>query len=61
MSESIKKDFSDWETLYKNQNEETMPWYNENFDSDLQKQLDKRKISADGDKKFLDLGTGPAT
>jgi ubiquinone/menaquinone biosynthesis C-methylase UbiE len=61
MSESIKKDFPDWETLYKNQNVETMPWYNENFDSDLQKQLDKRKISADGVKKFLDLGTGPAT
>lgn len=61
MSESIRKDFPDWETLYKNQRVETMPWYNENFDSDLQKELDKRKISADGGKKFLDLGTGPAT
>jgi ubiquinone/menaquinone biosynthesis C-methylase UbiE len=61
MSESIGKDFPDWETLYKNQRVETMPWYNENFDSDLQKELDKRKISADGGKKFLDLGTGPAT
>jgi len=36
-----------------------MPWYNENFDSDLEKKLDERKISNDG--KFLDLGTGPAT
>jgi ubiquinone/menaquinone biosynthesis C-methylase UbiE len=61
MLESIRKDFPDWETLYKNQKVETMPWYNENFDSDLQKELDKRKISADGGKKFLDLGTGPAT
>jgi ubiquinone/menaquinone biosynthesis C-methylase UbiE len=36
-----------------------MPWYNENFDSDLEKELDERKIINGG--KFLDLGTGPAT
>jgi SAM-dependent methyltransferase len=58
MSES-GKDFPDWETLYKGQKIETMPWYNENFDSDLEKELDERKIINDG--KFLDLGTGPAT
>ena len=58
MSES-GKDFPDWEILYKSQKIETMPWYNENFDSDLEKELDKRKIINDG--KFLDLGTGPAT
>ena len=58
MSES-EKDFPDWETLYKSQKIETMPWYNENFDSDLEKELDDRKIINDG--KFLDLGTGPAT
>jgi hypothetical protein len=34
-----------------------MPWYNENFDSDLEKELDDRKIINDG--KFLDLGTKP--
>ncbi|MBV9176968.1 MAG: class I SAM-dependent methyltransferase [Nitrososphaeraceae archaeon] len=61
MSDSIGKDFPDWETLYKNQRVETMPWYNENLDSDLQEELDKRRISADEGKKFLDLGTGPAT
>jgi len=38
------KDFPDWETLYKSQKIETMPWYNENFDSDLEKELDERKI-----------------
>jgi hypothetical protein len=43
MSES-GKDFPDWETLYKGQKIETMPWYNENFDSDLEKELDERKI-----------------
>ncbi len=53
------KDFPDWETLYKSQKIETMPGYNENFDSDLEKELDDRKIINDG--KFLDLGTGPAT
>ena len=53
------KDFPDWENLYKSQKVETMPWYNQNFDSDLEKELDERKIINDG--KFLDLGTGPAT
>ena len=60
MSESTTKSFPDWEILYKNQRVETMPWYNENLDSDLQEELDKRKISADDGKKFLDVGTGPA-
>jgi 2-polyprenyl-3-methyl-5-hydroxy-6-metoxy-1,4-benzoquinol methylase len=36
-----------------------MPWYNENFDSELEKELDERKLINDG--KFLDVGTGPAT
>ena len=65
MSES-RRGFPDWEMLYKSQRVETMPWYNENFDSDLEKGLDERKIinnnnnKDDADKKFLDLGTGPA-
>ena len=54
------KDFPDWETLYKSQKVETMPWYNKNFDSDLEKELDERRI-INGSKRFLDLGTGPAT
>jgi hypothetical protein len=58
-SESTRKDFPDWENLYKSQSVETMPWYNERFDSDLESELDQRKIIANG-KKFLDLGTGPA-
>ncbi|MGA9153311.1 MAG: class I SAM-dependent methyltransferase [Candidatus Nitrosopolaris sp.] len=59
-SESTRKDFPDWENLYKSQSVETMPWYNERFDSDLERELDQRNISPNG-KKFLDLGTGPAT
>jgi len=66
MSESIRKDFPNWDTLYKSQRVETMPWYNENFDFDLEKELDERKIiiinnNSDDSKTFLDLGTGPAT
>ena len=44
----------DWENLYKSQSVETMPWYNERFDSDLERELDQRKIIANG-KKFLTL------
>jgi hypothetical protein len=49
----FRKDFPDWEILYKSQRVETMPWYNEKFDSDLEKGLDERKIITKG-KKFLD-------
>jgi SAM-dependent methyltransferase len=54
----LSKDFPDWETLYKSQKVETMPWYNENLDSDLEEELYRRKIT---NGKLLDLGTGPAT
>ena len=54
----MSKDFPDWETLYKIQKVETMPWYNEILDSDFEDELARRKIT---NGKFLDLGTGPAT
>jgi SAM-dependent methyltransferase len=54
----LSKDFPDWETLYKSQKVETMPWYNENLDYDLEEELNRREISSG---KFLDLGTGPGT
>jgi ubiquinone/menaquinone biosynthesis C-methylase UbiE len=53
-----EKDFPNWDNLYKNQNVETMPWYNKNLDSDLEEELEKRKITKG---RILDLGTGPAT
>jgi SAM-dependent methyltransferase len=37
---------------------ETMPWYNEDLDSDLEEELEKNKITKG---RILDLGTGPAT
>jgi len=54
----LSKDFPDWETLYKIQKVETMPWYNVILDCDLEDELARRKIT---NGKFLDLGTGPAT
>jgi cyclopropane fatty-acyl-phospholipid synthase-like methyltransferase len=57
MTES-RRAIPDWETLYKNQQVESMPWYNENLDADLEEELEKRKINQG---KFLDLGTGPGT
>ena len=57
MTES-RRSFPDWETLYKNQKVESMPWYNENLDADLEEELEKREINQG---RFLDLGTGPGT
>ncbi len=53
-----EKDFPDWDNLYSNQKVETMPWYNEQLDSDLEEELERRKVSKG---RILDLGTGPAT
>ena len=53
-----EKDFPNWDNLYKSQNVEAMPWYNKNLDSDLEEELEKRKITKG---RILDLSTGPAT
>ena len=50
--------FPDWESLYQNQRIESMPWYNESLDADLESELEGRKILGG---KFLDIGTGPGT
>ena len=52
------KNFPNWDNLYKSQNVETMPWYNEDLDSDLEEELEKNRIT---NGRILDLGTGPAT
>jgi ubiquinone/menaquinone biosynthesis C-methylase UbiE len=52
------RSFPDWETLYKNQEVECMPWFSESLDPDLELELDKMKIRKGS---FLDLGTGPGT
>jgi hypothetical protein len=50
----LEKDFPDWNNLYNTQNVETMPWYNEQLDSDLEEELERRKVSKG---RILDLGT----
>jgi cyclopropane fatty-acyl-phospholipid synthase-like methyltransferase len=49
--------FPDWNDLYK-KDVETMPWYNEKLDPDLEHEIRQRKIARG---RFLDLGTGPGT
>jgi SAM-dependent methyltransferase len=51
--------FPDWDSLYTNQQVESMPWYNEKLDSDLEEEISKRKPLHK--ERFLDLGTGPGT
>lgn len=48
----------DWDTLYKEEKVEDLPWYYEKLDMDLEKEI-KRIGKTEG--KFLDLGTGPGT
>ena len=51
-----KKEFPDWDVFYKQNDVETMPWYEKNLDLDMVEEvqhLDKGKV--------LDLGTGPGT
>lgn len=52
------RSFPDWETLYKNQKVESMPWYSEPLDPDLEMEVCKMEIKKGS---FLDLGTGPGT
>ena len=58
MPEKSEKCFPSWDSLYKSQKVQTMPWYNENLDTDLEEKLERRKITKG---RILDLGTGPAT
>ena len=53
-----KKDISDWDTYYKDNQVEKMPWYLKDLDHDLQNEIKSRNL---GKGKFLDLGTGPGT
>ena len=53
-----KKEFPDWDTFYKENKVEDMPWYEKNLDPDLENEIKTRNLSRG---KFLDLGTGPGT
>jgi hypothetical protein len=43
MPEESDKSFPSWEDLYNNQCVETMPWFNEKLDADLEEELEKKK------------------
>jgi SAM-dependent methyltransferase len=53
-----KKEFPDWDSYYKENNVEKMPWYEKNLDPDLEYEIKSRNLYSG---KFLDLGTGPGT
>jgi len=57
--DSDSRGFPEWDNLYMSQQVETMPWYNEKLDSDLEEEISEQKDLHKG--RFLDLGTGPAT
>jgi hypothetical protein len=42
---SDSRGFPEWDSLYKNQQIETMPWYEENLDYDLEEETSKQKLS----------------
>lgn len=55
---NFKKDFLDWDTYYKENKIEDMPWYEKNLDHDLEHKITSKNLNKG---KFLDLGTGPGT
>jgi len=54
----FKENFSDWDTYYKENKIEDMPWYEKNLDHNLENEIMSKNLSTG---KFLDLGTGPGT
>ncbi len=54
----FKDKFSDWNTYYKDNEVEKMPWYEKNLDHDLENEIISGNLSKG---RFLDLGTGPGT
>jgi ubiquinone/menaquinone biosynthesis C-methylase UbiE len=52
------KEFPDWDSYYKENEVEKMPWYEENLDLDIKEEIELKELK---EGKFLDLGTGPGT
>src|SRR2546427_7783042 len=48
----------DWEKLYATSDVATLPWYNPDLDTDIERALKTHRLSG---RRLLDLGTGPAT
>jgi len=52
------REFPDWETRYREDNVEEMPWFYPELDSDFAQALDRLSLRSGS---ILDLGTGPGT
>jgi 2-polyprenyl-3-methyl-5-hydroxy-6-metoxy-1,4-benzoquinol methylase len=55
---TTQREFPDWEQLYRNQDVESMPWFNPELDLDLEEALTNLNLQTG---TALDLGTGPGT
>ena len=53
-----EKEFPDWDTYYRENEVEKMPWFEENLDLDVKTGIELKELKKG---KFLDLGTGPGT
>lgn len=53
-----KPPLRNWEKLYQEQAVESMPWFNSELDSDIEKSLTKLNLTTGN---VLDVGTGPGT
>lgn len=53
-----RKNLPEWDSYYKENKVEEMPWYEKNLDPDLEYQINSMNLTKG---KFLDLGTGPGT
>lgn len=53
-----EKEFPDWDTYYKENDIEKMPWFSKELDLDVKNQIESKNLTVG---KFLDLGTGPGT
>lgn len=55
---SDERNFPDWQELYRSTPAESMPWYHEALDPDLERALERLQVARG---RALDLGTGPGT
>ena len=53
-----RKNIPEWESFYRENKVDEMPWYEKNLDLDLEYQINSMNLTKG---KFLDLGTGPGT
>ena len=58
MAKDERREFPDWEKLYRDETVESMPWYHEPLDADFERALGELGAATG---RALDLGTGPGT